>query len=103
MDYKPVQNRVVIKRVGETVRTTNGILLTSVALEKPATGKIIAVGDGRTTNKGILLPMNVKVGDLVIFGKEAGIPIKLYGEDYLIMREDDIIGILDDNEEVVNG
>lgn len=95
MKLRPLQDRIIVKRVDEETKTAGGIFIPETAKEKPQQGEIIAVGKGKTTEDGKLLPLDVKTGDKVLFGKYAGTEIKLDGVDYLIMREDDILGVLE--------
>jgi len=95
MNIRPLNDRILVKRIEEETTSKGGIIIPDSAKEKPAEGKIAAVGKGRTNDKGDLVPMQVKVGDRVLFSKYGGTDIKLEGEDYLIMREDDILGVLE--------
>jgi chaperonin GroES len=93
MNLRPLQDRIIVKRLEEENVTAGGILIPDTAKEKPQRGEIVAVGKGKTADDGKLIPMDVKVGDKVLFGKYAGTEIKIDGTDYLIMREDDILGV----------
>ena len=95
MKIRPLNNRVVIKRIEELSRTPGGLFLPDSAKEKPIEGEVLAVGDGRVDDAGKLIPMTVKVGDRVVFTKYSGTEIKVGGEDLLLMREDDILGIVE--------
>jgi len=95
MKIRPLQDRVIVKRVEEEERTKGGIIIPDTAKEKPQEGQIIAVGPGKVTDDGKKIPMEVKVGDRVLFGKYSGTEIKIDGEEHLIMREDDILGIIE--------
>lgn len=95
MKVRPLHDRVIVKRVEEEERTKGGIIIPDTAKEKPIEGRIIAVGDGKTADDGKKIPLVVKEGDRVLFGKYAGTEIKIDGEEHLIMREDDIIGIIE--------
>jgi chaperonin GroES len=95
MKFRPLHDRVVVKRVAEEEKTKGGILIPDTAKEKPMEGEIIAVGPGARDEKGTLVPLDVKKGDRILFGKWSGTEIKLDGEDLLIMKESDIMGILD--------
>ena len=95
MNVRPLFDKVLVKRNDEPTRTKGGLFLPETAKEKPVEGTVLAVGNGRTTDDGKLTPLTVKVGDRVVFGKYAGTEIKVEGEDRLILREDDILGILD--------
>jgi chaperonin GroES len=94
MNLRPLSDRVVVKRMEEEKTTAGGIVLPDSAKEKPAKGEILAVGEGKRADNGNIVPMSVKVGDKVLFGKYAGQEVKVDGEDVLVMREDDIIAIL---------
>lgn len=95
MKLRPLQDRIIVKRVEEEAKTAGGIFIPETAKEKPQQGEVVAVGKGKITEDGKVLPMDVKVGDRVLFGKYAGSEIKLDGVEYLIMREDDILGIVE--------
>jgi len=95
MKIRPLQDRVIVKRVEEEERTKGGIIIPDTAKEKPQEGEILAVGPGKVADDGKKIPMEVKVGDRVLFGKYSGTEIKIDGEEHLIMREDDILGILE--------
>jgi chaperonin GroES len=95
MKIRPLNNRVLIKRIEELTRTPGGLFLPDTAKEKPIEGEVLAVGEGRVDDNGKLVPMAVKVGDRVVFSKYSGTEIKLEGEEYLLMREDDILGIVE--------
>ena len=95
MKIRPLQDRVIVKRVEEEEKTKGGIIIPDTAKEKPQEGEIIAVGPGKVTDDGKKIPMEVKVGDRVLFGKYSGSEIKIDGEEHLIMREDDILGIIE--------
>ena len=95
MKIRPLQDRVIVKRVEEEERTKGGIIIPDTAKEKPQEGQIIAVGPGKVTDDGTKIPMEVKVGDRILFGKYSGTEIKIDGEEHLIMREDDILGIIE--------
>ena len=95
MKIRPLHDRVIVKRVAEEVTSAGGIILAGSAAEKPSQGFILAVGEGRRLDNGQDLPLVVKVGDKVLFGKYAGSEVKVDGEDLVIMREEDILGVLD--------
>ena len=95
MKFRPLHDRVVVKRVAEEEKTKGGIIIPDTAKEKPQEGKVIAVGKGKVSDDGKVTPLDVKVGDKILFGKYAGSDIKLDGEEHLIMREDDILGVLE--------
>jgi chaperonin GroES len=95
MKIRPLHDRVIVKRIKEEETTKGGIIIPDTAKEKPSEGKIIAVGKGKLLENGTLKPLDVKAGDKVLFGKYAGTEIKIDGEEHLIMREDDIIAIVE--------
>ncbi len=95
MSIRPLHDRVIVRRMEEEKTSAGGIVLPDSATEKPSTGEIIAVGNGRVNESGDVRPLDVKVGDKVLFGKYAGTEIKNDGEDLLVMREDDIVAIID--------
>ena len=94
-NIRPLHDRVVIRRVEEETKTADGILLPGSAAEKPAQGEIIAVGNGQVTDNGTVRPLDVKVGDKVLFGTYAGTTVKVQGEELLIMKESDILAVLE--------
>ena len=94
MKIRPLQDRVIVKRVQEEEKTKGGIIIPDTAKEKPSQGEITAVGPGGRDEAGKLIPIEVKVGDRVLFGKWSGTEVKLDGEDLLIMKESDIMGVL---------
>ena len=94
MNIKVIGNRVVIKQLESEEKTASGILLPDTAKEKPFEGEVIAVGPGKVLDNGSYEPMEVKVGDKVVFSKYGGIEVKLEGEDYLVLRQDDILIVL---------
>ncbi len=95
MKIKPLHDRVIVKRFTEEEKTKGGIIIPDSAKEAPAEGKVIAVGHGRKDEDGKLHPLDVKVNDKVIFSKYAGAEIKLEGEEFLIMKEEDILGVIE--------
>ncbi len=95
MKIRPLQDRVLVARVEEEQKTKGGIIIPDAAKQKPQEGKVIAVGNGRVSEDGKVTPLSVKAGDRILFGKYSGTEIKLDGNEYLIMREDDILGILE--------
>ncbi|VAW57431.1 Heat shock protein 60 family co-chaperone GroES [hydrothermal vent metagenome] len=95
MNIRPLQDRVVIKRMEEETTSAGGIVIPDSATEKPSRGTVLAVGNGKVTNNGDVRPLDVKEGDQVLFGKYAGTEIKLDGEDVVIMREEDILGVFE--------
>jgi chaperonin GroES len=94
MKIRPLQDRVVVRRVEEKESVRGGIVIPDTAKEKPTEGEVMAVGNGKLSEDGTRLPMDVKVGDRILFGKYSGSEVKLNGEELLIMREEDILGIL---------
>ncbi len=95
MNLRPLQDRIIVKRVEEETKTAGGLFIPETAKEKPQRGKIIAAGNGKKTEDGKVLPLDVKIGDIVLFGKYAGTEVKVDGEDYLMMREDDILAVVE--------
>jgi len=95
MNIRPLGDRILVKRIQEEERTKGGIIIPDTAKEKPQEGRVVAVGKGKTTEDGKLLTPDVKAGDRILFGKYAGSEIKLEGEEHLILREDDILGVLE--------
>jgi chaperonin GroES len=95
MNLKPLHDKVLVKRTEEEETSSGGIILSGSAKEKPSQGKVISVGPGKKTDSGELFPVNVKAGDTVLFGQYAGNEVKVEGEDYLIMSESDIFGIIE--------
>ena len=94
MKLRPLNDRVIVKRLEEEEKTVGGIIIPDTAKEKPQQARVVAVGKGRTLENGQVHPLTVKEGDRVLFGKYAGTEIKIDGEEHLIMREDDILAIL---------
>ena len=94
MKIRPLQDRILIKRIDEEEEIRGGIVIPDTAKEKPQEGEVMAVGDGRMLENGQRLEMTVKTGDRVLFGKYSGTEVKLEDEEYLIMKEDDVLGIL---------
>ena|SRR5581483_4494501 len=95
MKIRPLQDRIIVKRVAEEEKTKGGIIIPDTAKEKPLEGKVIAVGNGRVLEDGKIRPLDVKAGDRVLFGKYAGTEVKIDGEDHLILKEDDVVGIVE--------
>jgi chaperonin GroES len=95
MQFRPLHDRVVVKRIEEEQKTKGGIIIPDTAKEKPMQGEILAVGPGARNEKGDLIPLGVQVGDRVLFGKWSGTEVKLDGDELLIMKESDIMGVLD--------
>jgi chaperonin GroES len=95
MKIRPLNDRVLVQRMEEETKTKGGIIIPDTAKEKPAEGKIVGVGNGRLGDDGKRIPLEVKKGDRVLFSKYGGTEVKVEGEEYLIMREDDILGIIE--------
>jgi chaperonin GroES len=95
MKIRPLHDRVIVKRVEEEEKTKGGIIIPDTAKEKPVEGKVVAVGNGKVLDNGTLQPLEIKKGDKVLFGKYAGTEINIDGEEHLIMREDDVIAIVE--------
>jgi len=95
MKIRPLHDRVIVKRMEEERKTASGIVIPDSATEKPDQGEIIAVGTGKKDDQGKLIPLDVKVGDRVLFGKYAGQVVKLDGDELLVMREEDIMGVVE--------
>jgi chaperonin GroES len=93
MNVRPLRDRILVKRVEEQEQRVGGIIIPDTAKEKPQTAKVVAVGNGRVNDKGDVFPLDVKVNEYVLVGKYAGTEIKLDGEDYLILREDEVLGV----------
>ena len=94
MKFRPLHDRVVVKRVAEEEKTKGGIIIPDTAKEKPMEGEVVAVGPGARDEKGALIALDVKAGDRILFGKWSGTEVKLDGEELLIMKESDIMGVL---------
>jgi len=95
MKIRPLQDRVIVKRLEEEEKTKGGIIIPDTAKEKPQEGKVTAVGKGKITEDGKVIPLDVKVGDRILFAKYGGTEVKIEGEEHLIMREEDILGIIE--------
>jgi len=95
MKFRPLHDRVVVKRIDAEEKTAGGIIIPDTAKEKPQQGEVIAVGPGARDESGKVVPLDVKVGDVVLFGKWSGTEVKIDGQDLLIMKESDIMGVLD--------
>jgi chaperonin GroES len=95
MKIRPLQDRVLVKRLEEEEKTKGGIIIPDTAKEKPQMGKVIAAGKGKKTEDGKVVPLDVKAGDKILFSKYAGTEVKVDGDELLIMREDDILGIVE--------
>ena len=95
MKIRPLHDRVIVKRVEEEEKSKGGIIIPDTAKEKPQEGKVVAVGKGKVAEDGKVTPLDVKVNDLVLFGKYSGSEISINGDEHLIMREEDILGIIE--------
>jgi len=95
MKLRPLQDRILVQRVEEETKTSGGIIIPDTAKEKPAEGKVVAVGNGKVGDDGKRVALEVKKGDRILFSKYAGTEVKIQGEEYLIMREDDVLGIVE--------
>ena len=95
MKLRPLQDRILVQRVEEETTTKGGIIIPDTAKEKPAEGKVTAVGNGKIGEDGKRIALEVKKGDRILFGKYSGTEVKISGDEYLIMREDDVLGIID--------
>ncbi len=94
MKVRPLHDRILIKRVEEEQKTSGGIIIPDTAKEKPQEGRVVAVGNGKVTEEGKLIPLDVSVGDRILFGKYSGSEITLDGEEHLIIRQDDVLAVL---------
>ncbi len=95
MKLKPLQDRILVQRVEEETTTKGGIIIPDSAKEKPAEGKVVAIGAGKVADDGKRVALEVKKGDRILFGKYSGTEVKIDGEEYLIMREDDVLGVIE--------
>ena len=95
MKIRPLYDRIVVKRIEEQETIRGGIIIPDSAKEKPQEGEVVAVGQGKRLEDGKIVPLDVKVGDRILFGKYSGSDIKLDGDEYMIMREDEVLGVLD--------
>ena len=95
MKIRPLQDRVIVKRIAEEEKTKGGIIIPDTAKEKPQEGRVIAVGKGKLNDDGKIIPLDVKVNDRVLFGKYSGSEINIEGEEHVIMREEDILGVIE--------
>ncbi len=95
MKIRPLHDRVIVKRIEEERKSAGGIVIPDTAAEKPDQGEIVAVGKGKKTDDGKLIPVDLKVGDKVLFGKYSGQTVKVKGEELLVMREEDIMGVIE--------
>ena len=95
MKIRPLQDRILVKRIEEKETTAGGIIIPDTAKEKPMEGKVVAVGKGKLSEDGKLMPLDLKKGDRILFSKYAGTEVKIEGEEHLIMREDDVLGVIE--------
>lgn len=95
MNIRPLHDRIIVERLEEETKTAGGIIIPDSAKEKPQEGKVVAVGKGKMTEDGKVMPLDVKVGDKVLFGKYAGTEVKFDGKEYMMMREDDVLGVIE--------
>lgn len=95
MNLKPIKDRIVIRLIEAETQTKSGIFIPDAAVEKPSQGEVLSAGPGRVTNDGILVPMEVKAGDRVLFGKHAGQAVKINGNEFHILKEDDVMAIVE--------
>ena len=98
MKVRPLHDRIIVERIEEDEQRVGGIIIPDTAKEKPQQGKVIAVGKGRIEKDGKVTPLDVKAGDLILFGKYSGQEIKLDGEEFLIMREDEVLAVIEDGD-----
>jgi chaperonin GroES len=103
MKVKPLHDRILVKRIEEGEQVVGGIIIPDTAKEKPQQGKVVAVGAGKIDDKGKRVPLDVKDGDTILFGKYSGQEIKLDGEEFLIMREDEVLGVIQAEAAEVKG
>ena len=94
MKFRPLHDRVLVKRLESDEKTAGGIIIPDTAKEKPAEGEVVAVGPGTRSEDGKIIPLDVKVGNRILFGKWSGTEVKLEGKDYIVMKESDIVGII---------
>ncbi len=95
MKIRPLQDRILVKRLAEEEKTKGGIIIPDTAKEKPAEGKVVSVGNGKLNDDGKRIPLEIKKGDSILFGKYSGTEVNIEGSEYLIMREDDILGVIE--------
>jgi chaperonin GroES len=95
MKVRPLQDRILVRRVAEEEKTKGGIIIPDTAKEKPSEGEVVAVGSGKVNDKGVVRPIEVKVGDRILFGKYSGNEIKIDGDELIIVREDEILGVIE--------
>jgi chaperonin GroES len=95
MNIRPLHDRILVKRIEEEEKTSGGIIIPDTAKEKPMEGRVVAVGKGKVSEDGKVTPLDVKKGDRILFGKYAGTEVKIEGEEHLIMREEDVLGVIE--------
>ena len=95
MKIRPLQDRILVKRIDEEEKTKGGIIIPDTAKEKPSEGKVVAVGKGKVSEDGTLTPLDVKKGDRILFSKYSGTEVNIEGDEHLIIREDDVLGVLE--------
>ena len=95
MKLRPLHDRILVKRIAEEAKTRGGIIIPDSAKEKPAEGEVVATGNGKMGEDGKLIPLELKTGDRILFSKYGGTEVKIEGEEYLIMREDDVLGVVE--------
>ena len=100
MKFRPLHDRIVVRRIDADERTAGGIIIPDTAQEKPSEGEILAVGSGNRDESGKLVPLDVKAGDRILFGKWSGTEVKLNGEDLLIMKESDVMGVIEKSKKL---
>jgi chaperonin GroES len=102
MNVRPLHDRIIVQRLEEGEQKIGGIIIPDTAKEKPQQGKVIAAGNGKAKDDGKRLPLDVKAGDLILFGKYSGQEIKLDGDEYIIMREDEVLGVIESGASAVS-
>jgi chaperonin GroES len=103
MNFRPLHDRILIKRIEEKEAVKGGIIIPDTAKEKPQEGEVVAVGHGKKTEEGKVIALDVKAGDRILFGKYSGSEIKIDGQDYLILREEEVLGIIEGKAAVGSG
>ena len=103
MNLRPLHDRILIKRIEEKEAVKGGIIIPDTAKEKPQEGEVIAVGNGKKNEEGNIIPLDVKAGDRILFGKYSGAEIKMEGEEFLILREEEVLGIIEGKAGAVSG
>ena len=103
MKIRPLQDRVIVKRIEEEEKTKGGIIIPDTAKEKPQEGEVVAVGKGKKTEEGKVIPLDVKAGDRILFGKYSGTEIKVEDQEYLILREEEVLGVIESAKHAAGG